>query len=104
MSPCKSSEKSRLFPRSTKNSQIRHFRDQLTISKIICKKNRCRGLSEKPTDTEFFLVRVYSFSEYGDLQSKAPYSDPKWVNAQQTFTCSKSTIEALGKGVKYLQS
>ena len=46
------------------------------------------------------ICSKYEFTPHGKL----PAQSQQWRHSQQTFTCSKSTMETLEKGVKYVQN
>ena len=64
------------------------------------------GLFQKIRDISFYFKYYNSDRGYAILEEKRVWSVLQWLveTFQLIFTCSKSIIETLKKGVKYVQS
>ena len=75
---------------------------QILMMKLFCEKiNGYKPLMIFHTNASLYYM-VSSISQ--QLAVKLLQHLYKWENSQRIFNCSKSTIEILGKGVKYVQS
>ena len=67
-----------------------------------------RRWEEYASSLVWIMIRFLEYLKQKSSQEKTCETSIReikmWDKTQLTFTCSKSTIETLGKGVKYVQS
>ena len=79
---------------------INHFRQHMSLTSYLT----LFSIVSSVNFEQVFVCRVWSYSDWKIQLNLVVLDFKKYLYSQLTFTCLKSTIETLEKGVKYVKS